>query len=71
LIISLCIFSYVGEATALDYNPMTRRFFVGLDDGSIQEFDLSEDFNKVTLKRTYLGNTDLSMVSQYSRNICR
>ncbi|XP_074657477.1 WD repeat and FYVE domain-containing protein 2-like [Tubulanus polymorphus] len=42
--------------TSLHYTPETRRLFIGLDNGTIQEFSLADDFNRMTHSRTYLAH---------------
>ncbi|XP_052058236.1 WD repeat and FYVE domain-containing protein 2-like [Mytilus californianus] len=45
-----------SEAASLTYNGETRRLFVGLNNGTISEFLLSEDYNKITQMRDYLAH---------------
>ncbi|XP_006816296.2 WD repeat and FYVE domain-containing protein 2-like, partial [Saccoglossus kowalevskii] len=40
----------------MDYNSETRRLFVGLDNGTISEFLLSDDFNRMQTRRDYLAH---------------
>ncbi|XP_061426192.1 WD repeat and FYVE domain-containing protein 2 [Lethenteron reissneri] len=42
--------------STMSYNPETRRLFVGLDNGAVAEFSMSEDFNKMTSTRTYAAH---------------
>ncbi|CAI9719886.1 repeat and FYVE domain-containing 2-like [Octopus vulgaris] len=48
--------SMPSAATAMDYNGETRRLFVGLDNGTISEFTISEDYNRMTHVRDYLAH---------------
>ncbi|XP_023335194.1 WD repeat and FYVE domain-containing protein 2 [Eurytemora carolleeae] len=49
---SIC--HYMGAAaTALHYTHETRNLFVGLDTGSIEEFTLSPDYNRMESVRVY------------------
>lgn len=40
-----------AAASAMDYEHSTRRLFVAMDNGTITEFDLSDDLNKIILRR--------------------
>uniref|UniRef100_A0A8D2ZXE4 WD repeat and FYVE domain containing 2 n=1 Tax=Scophthalmus maximus TaxID=52904 RepID=A0A8D2ZXE4_SCOMX len=42
-----------SSCSCMSFNPETRRLSVGMDTGSICEFILSEDYNKITPARTY------------------
>jgi len=42
-----------SAATALSYNHQTRKLFVGLESGSIEEFIISQDFNRMDGQREY------------------
>ncbi|XP_062521405.1 WD repeat and FYVE domain-containing protein 2-like [Corticium candelabrum] len=42
-----------SSVSSLSYNGETRRLFVGLGSGAITEFQLSEDFNRISLRRNY------------------
>ncbi|XP_013385878.1 WD repeat and FYVE domain-containing protein 2 [Lingula anatina] len=52
---SIC-HSMPAEASALDYNAETRRLFIGMDNGTISEFQLADDFNRMTQTRDYLAH---------------
>lgn len=39
----------------MEFNTETNRLFIGLDNGSISEFHLSEDYNRITFRRDYSG----------------
>uniref|UniRef100_T1J4T5 FYVE-type domain-containing protein n=1 Tax=Strigamia maritima TaxID=126957 RepID=T1J4T5_STRMM len=52
---SVCHYMPAG-ATALDYNPETHRLFIGLENGTISEFTLADDFNRITHKKDYLAH---------------
>ncbi|KAK1903002.1 WD repeat and FYVE domain containing protein 2 [Dissostichus eleginoides] len=41
------------SCSCMSFNPETRRLSLGMDTGSIQEFILSEDYNKMTPASTY------------------
>ncbi|XP_062594159.1 WD repeat and FYVE domain-containing protein 2-like, partial [Saccostrea cucullata] len=43
-----------SQAASLAYNEETRRTFIGLDNGTISEFNLTEDFNRMSQTRDYL-----------------
>ncbi|KAH3807456.1 hypothetical protein DPMN_135796 [Dreissena polymorpha] len=45
-----------AAASSMVYNGETRRLFVGLDNGTITEFILSEDFNRMVHVRDYLAH---------------
>ncbi|XP_060073051.1 WD repeat and FYVE domain-containing protein 2-like [Ylistrum balloti] len=45
-----------SAASSLAYNGETRRLFIGLDNGTITEFLMAEDFNKTTHTRDYLAH---------------
>uniref|UniRef100_UPI00358F46A9 WD repeat and FYVE domain-containing protein 2-like n=1 Tax=Myxine glutinosa TaxID=7769 RepID=UPI00358F46A9 len=45
--------SMPAACSSMSYNPETRRLFVGQDSGIIAEFQLSEDFNKMSSVRNY------------------
>ncbi|XP_023221824.1 WD repeat and FYVE domain-containing protein 2-like [Centruroides sculpturatus] len=45
-----------SPATAMVYNPETKRLFIGMENGSISEFILSDDFNILTHQRNYLAH---------------
>ncbi|XP_022668618.1 WD repeat and FYVE domain-containing protein 2-like isoform X1 [Varroa jacobsoni] len=43
-------------ASAMDYDPQLRRLFVAMDNGSITEFELADDLNKITYRRSYIAH---------------
>ncbi|CAN8020167.1 unnamed protein product [Ixodes persulcatus] len=45
-----------SAASSMDYNSETRRLFIGMDNGSISEFLVADDFNKMTHQRNYLAH---------------
>ncbi|XP_057301765.1 WD repeat and FYVE domain-containing protein 2-like [Hydractinia symbiolongicarpus] len=52
---SIC--HYMPEAgTCLDYNKESGKVFVGLSNGTIQEYSLSDDCNKLNLVRNYIAH---------------
>ncbi|XP_041587024.1 WD repeat and FYVE domain-containing protein 2 isoform X3 [Vulpes lagopus] len=44
-----------SPCSCMSFNPETRRLSIGLDNGTISEFILSEDYNKMTPVRNYQG----------------
>ncbi|KAK1797522.1 hypothetical protein P4O66_000815 [Electrophorus voltai] len=42
-----------APCSCMSFNPETRRISVGMDNGVVSEFILSEDYNKMTPARTY------------------
>ncbi|XP_070538975.1 WD repeat and FYVE domain-containing protein 2-like [Ptychodera flava] len=52
---SIC-HSMPAGCSSMDFNSETGRLFVGLDNGTISEFVLSDDFNRMTQKRNYLAH---------------
>lgn len=42
-----------APCSCMSFNPETRRLSVGMDNGVVSEFILSEDYNKMTPARTY------------------
>ncbi|KAK4832932.1 hypothetical protein QYF61_026575 [Mycteria americana] len=44
-----------SPCSCMSFNPETRRLSIGLDNGTISEFILSEDYNKMTLVKSYQG----------------
>uniref|UniRef100_A0A672PZ49 WD repeat and FYVE domain-containing protein 2-like n=1 Tax=Sinocyclocheilus grahami TaxID=75366 RepID=A0A672PZ49_SINGR len=42
--------------SCMSFNPETRRISVGLENGTVSEFVLSEDYNQMTPARTYQGD---------------
>ena len=49
---SVCHFTGAA-ATSLSYTASTRQLFVGLDSGSVTEFNLSRDHNRIDHVRDY------------------
>lgn len=45
-----------SAASCMDFNNETKRLFVGMENGSISEFLVSEDLNKMTHQRNYLAH---------------
>lgn len=41
----------------MDFNHETRRLFVGMENGSVSEFIVAEDFNRITHSRNYVAHT--------------
>ncbi|XP_058810664.1 WD repeat and FYVE domain-containing protein 2-like [Phymastichus coffea] len=52
---SVCMYM-VAAPTSLDFCPETRQLFVGLDNGSINEFLLESDYNRMTAIREYMAH---------------
>lgn len=40
----------------MDFNHETKRLFVGMENGSVSEFLVAEDFNRITHQRNYLAH---------------
>lgn len=40
----------------MDFNHETRRLFVGMENGSISEFLVAEDYNRITHVRNYVAH---------------
>ncbi|CAL8320287.1 unnamed protein product [Merluccius merluccius] len=51
-----------NSCSCMSFNPETRRLSVGMDTGSILEFILAEDYNKMTPARTYHAHQGRVMV---------
>jgi len=45
-----------APATTMDFNHETKRLFVGMENGSISEFQVAEDFNRMSHQRNYLAH---------------
>ncbi|KAK6315242.1 hypothetical protein J4Q44_G00147710 [Coregonus suidteri] len=45
-----------ASCSCMSFNPETRRLSVGMENGTISEFILSEDYNKMTPAQTYLAH---------------
>lgn len=50
---SICQYMPSG-ATSVFYTPETRQLFIGQDNGTVSEFSLASDFNRMMLVREYL-----------------
>jgi len=50
------IIIHLAPASAMDFNHETKRLFVGMDNGSISEFLVAEDYNRITHTRNYLAH---------------
>ncbi|KAL3846764.1 hypothetical protein ACJMK2_017723 [Sinanodonta woodiana] len=57
-----------SPVTSMIYNGETRRLFVGLDNGTITEFTLSDDFNKLSHYRDYLAHQNTVSCIKFSLN---
>lgn len=40
----------------MDFNHETRRLFIGMENGQISEFDVAEDYNRITGTRNYIAH---------------
>ncbi|KAK7091071.1 WD repeat and FYVE domain-containing protein 2-like [Littorina saxatilis] len=58
--------SMPSEAASVDYNAETRRLFVGLDNGTISEFVMEDDFNRMTHKRDFIAHQGRVMAVKFS-----
>ncbi|CAG2163262.1 unnamed protein product [Oppiella nova] len=45
-----------ASASCMDFNHETKRLFVGLDNGSVSEFCVADDYNRVVHQRNYLAH---------------
>ncbi|XP_076312578.1 WD repeat and FYVE domain-containing protein 2-like [Tachypleus tridentatus] len=45
-----------SAAMCMDYNSETKRLFVGMENGSISEFLVAEDYNRMAHQRNYLAH---------------
>ncbi|CAK8677656.1 unnamed protein product [Clavelina lepadiformis] len=52
---SVCHF-VASPCSSMFYSPESKRLFVGQDNGNIDEFEVSEDYNRVDHRRTYLAH---------------
>ncbi|XP_061194791.1 uncharacterized protein LOC133202951 [Saccostrea echinata] len=57
-----------SQAASLAYNEETRRTFIGLDNGTISEFNLAEDFNRMSQTRDYLAHQGRVTSLKFSLN---
>ncbi|XP_038658515.1 WD repeat and FYVE domain-containing protein 2 isoform X2 [Scyliorhinus canicula] len=48
--------SMTSSCSCMSFNPETRRLSVGLDNGTVSEFILSEDYNKMIPAKSYLAH---------------
>ncbi|XP_076454179.1 WD repeat and FYVE domain-containing protein 2-like [Babylonia areolata] len=55
-----------SEASCVDYSPETSRLFVGLDNGTISEFLMENDFNRMTHKRDFIAHQGRVMAVKFS-----
>lgn len=42
--------------TSVDYTPETRQVFIGQENGTVSQYTLSEDCNRLSLIRDYLAH---------------
>ncbi|XP_046339732.1 WD repeat and FYVE domain-containing protein 2-like [Haliotis rufescens] len=52
---SIC-HSMPSEAASLDFNAETKKIFIGLDNGTISEFSITEDYNRLAHIRDYIAH---------------
>ncbi|CAG2104686.1 unnamed protein product [Medioppia subpectinata] len=45
-----------ASASCMDFNHETKRLFVGLDNGSVSEFSVADDYNRIVHQRNYLAH---------------
>nr|XP_022336138.1 uncharacterized protein LOC111132600 [Crassostrea virginica] len=57
-----------SQAASLAYNEETRRTFIGLDNGTISEFNLADDFNRMSQTRDYLAHQGRVTSLKFSLN---
>ncbi|XP_076435996.1 WD repeat and FYVE domain-containing protein 2-like [Babylonia areolata] len=55
-----------SEASCLDFSPETGRLFVGMDNGTISEFVMEDDFNRMTHKRDFTAHQGRLMAVRFS-----
>ncbi|KAM5147076.1 WD repeat and FYVE domain-containing protein 2 isoform 1-T1 [Callospermophilus lateralis] len=53
-----------SPCSCMSFNPETRRLSIGLDNGTISEFILSEDYNKMTPVKNYQGQVTILKLEQ-------
>ncbi|EDV21990.1 uncharacterized protein TRIADDRAFT_29458 [Trichoplax adhaerens] len=58
-----------APVTALYFSSQDRKLFCGIETGLISEFELSEDFNKITHKRDYAAHSGRVNGIIYSPNL--
>lgn len=42
--------------TSVDYTPDTRTLFIGQENGTVSQYALSDDYNRLTLIKDYLAH---------------
>ncbi|XP_059172712.1 WD repeat and FYVE domain-containing protein 2-like isoform X2 [Physella acuta] len=62
---SIC-HSMPSEASSVNYNSETRRLFVGQDNGTITEFELTEDYNRLIHHRDYIAHQNRVTAVRFS-----
>ncbi|GAB5566315.1 WD repeat and FYVE domain-containing protein 1 isoform X2 [Prionailurus iriomotensis] len=55
--------AFEAPCSCMSFNPETRRLSIGLDNGTISEFILSEDYNKMTPVKNYQAHQSRSGVT--------
>ena len=51
-----CLCGPIAAAICMDFNHETKRLFVGLDNGSVSEFSVADDYNRIVHQRNYLAH---------------
>lgn len=52
---SICQYMPSG-CTSVDYTPDTRTLFIGQENGTVSQYALSDDYNRLTLIKDYLAH---------------
>ncbi|XP_015785683.1 WD repeat and FYVE domain-containing protein 2 [Tetranychus urticae] len=47
-----------AAGTVMSFNHETKRLFVGMENGSISEFLIADDYNRITHQRTYIAHNE-------------
>lgn len=64
---SICQYMPSG-CTSLDYTPETRQLFIGQENGTVSQYTLSDDCNRLTLVRDYLAHQARVTGVSYARH---
>lgn len=64
---SICQYMPSG-CTSLDYVMETRQLFIGQDNGTVSQYSLSDDCNRLTLVRDFLAHQARVTGSCYARH---
>lgn len=66
-----------APVTAMNFNHETKRLFVGLENGSISEFTVADDYNRITHQRHYITHKDritgliFSLINEWVLSVSR